>query len=229
MKKLQNGILIWLILVSVSAVSQSKFSFNLQSGLTVPLLDYGADNLEKGCFTMPGIVVSPGFGYQLNHQFEIELQSGIYFHPVDVSSLGASKVANDPFLEDLFIRSESYRLIRVAGGGNYSVYDGRYFEVAFSALAGILWSKTPYQLYKPKYFLTGPPYYEITSARDMSFVYAVGLQTAWRLNNCLILTLGADFMQANASYRFSTGSGIRTDNRMISTLNISAGIKLAVF
>jgi hypothetical protein len=229
MKRLQLAMIIWLVVVSIPAVSQSKFSFNLQSGLSIPLLDYAADNLDNGCFTMPGIVVSPGFGYQLNHRFEIELQSGIYFHPVDVSSLGASKVASDPFLEDLFIRSESYRLIRVAGGGNYLIHDGRHLRVTLSALAGILWSRTPYQLYKPKYFITGPSYYEITSANDMSFVYAVGLQTAYKLNDCLMLTLGAECMNTNASFQFSTSGGIRTDKRIISTLNISGGIKVAVF
>ncbi|MBS4058658.1 MAG: hypothetical protein KKD74_05015 [Bacteroidetes bacterium] len=217
-----------LLLVRFSVAQQGMY-FTLRSGPSLPLWHYASNDLSKGCFTNTGISLAPELSYRLNKRFGLLIQGGAQYHPVDVGMLGEKKVSADPFLEDLYIRSEAYKILHLAAGGFYTPYDEKRFFASVKAYAGYFYARTPYQLYKPKYFLVGPEFFEITSSVDYCFAYGGGIQGAYRISPCVTLTLDGDFMFGDAGFQFVSALGPRVDQRMLSFVNILAGIQLRVF
>jgi len=104
MRHLILGFLI--ILVGNSAYTQNISSYvGLRGGLSIPIGQYKAKNLQNGCFTLPGFTVGVEGAWYFKHYLGIGGQFGFNLHPVDVSSLGYEKVINDPFLSDLTKKS----------------------------------------------------------------------------------------------------------------------------
>jgi hypothetical protein len=199
------------------------------AGLSVPVLDYTSNDLSKGCFTQPGLALSALFDWRLRRQISIGLEASVFQHPVDVSSLGAAKVLNDPFLQDLYIRSDPYRLIGLFPRISYGFLLRDKVRLSVNGAVGPMWSRTPYQLYKPEYYATGPPYYEITESRDLSLAYGMGVEAAFYVHPYLNFLLSMDMKETRAAFGFLTASGIRTDHRRINFFNISAGLHLTLY
>jgi hypothetical protein len=220
-------LLIFFIGISASA-QPTEGSIHLRSGLSVPLLEYASADLEKGSFTKAGLTTTLALSSDLYKQWGITLQGGLQLHPVDVGWLGYEKVRTDPFLLDVTIRSEPYRILHIAGGPTYSFEPFAKTSVSASLLGGVFYSSTPYQLHKPKYFMTGPDFYEITTSRDYSFAYGAGLSLAYAITDCYHLALESDLLRSKAGFQFVSGAGLRTDWRQITMLNISLSLVLKV-
>lgn len=200
--------------------------FGLRAGMSIPAGDYASTQLETGSFTTPGLTASAELNYMVYKGLGLLLQAGINIHPVDVGSLGYARVQADPFLEDVFIRSDAYQVIHLLGGISYRYAFLNRFVGTGKLLSGLFFAKTPYQLHKPRYFMTGPDYFEITSARDRSWAYGAGLGISYRMNNCIRLGLEGDLLYAQAAFGFITADGPRTDWRKISFVNTVLRLEL---
>ena len=212
------------------ATSQDRSAFiSLQTGPSVPVGKYQAQELEKpaGSFATTGISVSLEGAWFFKPWLGVGGQFGMHFHPVDVSTLGYYKVIEDPFMNDVYIRSDPYR--------NYALYAGLYFEqpviqrlsVTAKALGGVLLSKTPYQLYKAEYEMAGLQYYEITTSGDLEGSFMAGTGLKYSLKNCIGFTLNGEFTYNQCDFDFEKLDGsIRTDQKVIAFVNILAGIFL---
>lgn len=206
--------------------SQDKPSFvGIQAGPSIPIGKYSAIELPDGSFTTTGFNTSLEGAWFFLPWMGVGGQAGMSFHPVDVRSLGYEKVIEDPFLDDVTIRSDPYR--------NYTFYAGVYFEwplvqrlsLTSKALGGMLLSYTPYQLYKANYYLIGVKWYEITSAGDFEYSFLAGTGLKYSLKNCIGFTLNGEFTYNQADFDFTTSDGsIRTDVRVISYLNVVLGV-----
>jgi hypothetical protein len=203
-----------------------EISVTIRSGLSLPLEDYASKDLAKGSFTLPGFAASLETSLFVYNQWGILAQGGVGFHPVDVGSLGYEKVLDDPFLQDVYIRSEAFRIIQLSGGILRRYELSNNFSFTPKVLAGIFFSQTPYQVYRPRYFQTGPDIYVITSAKDRSFTYGLGFDISYLLNDCLKVALSSEYHRSRAAFGFISGSQQRTDWRNISFLNILIGVQL---
>lgn len=201
----------------------------LQSGISVPLFDYSAKNLQKGCFTLPGFTGSSEVKLLLNDNWSGALLAGIQLNPVDVGLLGYEKVNADPFLEDLYIRSDPYKVIHLMAGPAYKFPLCKSFSIEGQLTAGVFFASTPYQLYKPEYFFTGPPFYEITPAKDISLAYGGSVRLLYQVAPWYQIAITNQFMQSKASFKFNTSVSTRTDVRNISLWNASFGIIIKLF
>lgn len=201
----------------------------VKSGISLPLFAYSSNNLEDGCFTLPGLSVSAATDVRLWHQLGLKIEGGFQMHSVDVGVLGWEKIQADPFLTDLFIRSDPYRIIHLVAGPDYSFQIIEKLTLDVSATAGVFFSRTPYQLYKPVYYMLGPDYYEITQAKDISFAWGAGFSLRYALTESYDISLGADYLQSDAAFLFNTSNGLRTDRRTISYLNCTAGVVFHLF
>ncbi len=201
----------------------------LKSGLSLPILDYSSNNLETGCFTQPGFTTSLEAGMKIYKRWGVTLQSGFQLHGVDVGYLGWEKIQVDPFLEDVYIRSDPYRIIHIVGGPEFCLPLYNKFNFDLKLLGGVFFSRTPYQLYKPTYFMVGPPYYEITSSSDISFACGGGARIRYAITNCYEVSLQGEFLSSQAAFPFQTASTSRIENKTITILNISAGLVLYLF
>ncbi|PKP53500.1 MAG: hypothetical protein CVT92_04185 [Bacteroidetes bacterium HGW-Bacteroidetes-1] len=219
---------IFIILTLAAGAQSSSVQIHLRSGVSIPLLEFTSNDLKDGCFTQTGISTSLAISSQIYKQWGIVLQSGFQLHPVSVGILGYEKVKNDPFLLDITIRSEPYQIIHFAGGPSYTFFPVPKLRLSFIALAGMFLSKTPYQLHKPTYFLTGPPYYEITSSRDRSFAYGTGFNLGYNITSCYEIGVEGDLLRSKAGFSFISANGLRTDFKQITMLNLSVVLVLKV-
>ncbi len=194
----------------------NPLTFGLRAGISIPLGDFASNQLDGGSFTTTGLTASGELNYAVFKGFGVLLQAGIQMHPIDVGALGYARVLDDPFLEDVYIRSEAFQVVHLVGGLSYHRTLLNRFSANGKVFTGIIFAKTPYQLHKPRYFMVGPDYFEITSARDRSWAYGAGLGIAYRMNDCIRVGVESDFLYSKAAFGFLTADGLRTDWRKIS-------------
>lgn len=201
----------------------------IQSGLSMPLSDFAATNLEKGSFALPGFTGSVEATMVLKDKWTGFVQGGLQLNPIDVGYLGYEKMQADPFIQELYIRSDPFKVIHLLAGPGYQTKIGKSFLVEGQLAGGVFFSATPYQLHKTKYFLAGPPYYEITTSKDISFAYGANLRFVYEVTPCYQIGINNQFLNSRAAFDFKTGTGIRTDHRNISLWNISFSLIVKLF
>ncbi len=214
-------ILLWMTTVQ----AQNKGSFvALKGGVSIPVGDYKAKNLENGSFTLPGFNVGLEGVWYFRKFVGVGGQFGFNLHPVDVRALGYEKVKADPFLMDVTIRSEPYQVITGAVG-MFAKWDfHQVLSLSGKLLGGLMAVKTPYQLYKPEYFQTGPDYYEITSSRDMNFALVAGAGLRIKASSCIAFRVGGEFVYSKMVFGFVTASGTRYEYRKIGFINTTLAL-----
>lgn len=214
------------LLLAGTSFAQKKPSFiAIRGGASIPFGKYHEKNLDGGSFTLTGFNVSAEGAWFFHPKIGVGASAGINFHPVDVGVLGWEKVQSDPFLDDLYIRSDPYKIMTaMAGFYTQLPIKGKFFFTG-KLLGGLLWGQTPYQLYKPDYFVVGPAYFEITPATDMKFSWQAGIGLRYDISSCFGLVLDGELMYDKLVFQFNTGSGPRTDERIISFINTTLGIR----
>lgn len=218
--------LIALILGITSIEAQDKPSFvGIRSGVSIPYGKYHATDLDGGSFTTAGFNVSAEGAWFFHPKFGVGASVGLNFHPVDVYRLGWEKVQQDLFLEDLYIRSDPYMIITAMAGFYTQLPIVKKFSFTGKLLGGLLYGRTPYQLYKPEYFLVGPPYYEITSAVDYKFSWQAGIGFRYDISPCFGLVLDTDIFYDKLVFGFNTALGTRYDEHIISFINTTLGVR----
>ncbi|MCB9014341.1 MAG: hypothetical protein H6541_01005 [Lentimicrobiaceae bacterium] len=207
----------------------SQLQFLLQSGVSVPLSDFAGTNLETGSFALPGFSGAAEVKYVRNNHWGILIQGGLSLNPIDVGYLGYQKVQADPFLDDVYIRSDPFKIIHLVAGPSYLKRIGKPFLLEGQLMAGVFFASTPYQLYKAEYALIGPVNFEITASRDNCFAYGAGLRLIYEFNTQYQFGVATQYMQSRAEFGFLTDQGIRTDVRNISQWTSSFTLILKLY
>ncbi len=223
-------ILIILLILTFNTSGQiSQVDFAVQTGISIPLFDYSATTLPEGSFATTGFTVSTEAKFLLDERWAATVIAGLQLNPVDVGRLGYEKVNADPFLEDLYIRSDPYKVVHLMIGPAYQFPLNNKLALESQLNGGVFVAFTPYQLYKPEYFFTGPPFYEITSARVISFAMGGTVRLIYQVTPCYQIALTNQFLHSKASFKFNTSNSTRTDIRNISLYNASFSIIMKLF
>jgi hypothetical protein len=205
---------------------QDKPSFiAIRSGISVPFGKYHEKSLDGGSFTLTGFNVAAEGAWFFNPEFGVGASIGMNMHPVDVRLLGYEKVQSDPFLSDLYIRSNPYLMITAMGGLYTQLPLMKKLSFTGKALCGLLYGETPYQLYKPEYFMVGPDFYEITPSKDWKFSWQAGIGLKYDITPCYGLVFDTDLVLDKLSFGFDTSTGVRTDVKTISFFNTTLGVR----
>ncbi|MBN2615581.1 MAG: hypothetical protein JXR71_07780 [Bacteroidales bacterium] len=214
-----------LILFSLQGWAQHEKGFlSISSGPSFPIGKYSSTELNGGSFTTTGITMSvEGVWFFTNH-FGVGVEAGYQQHPVDVSALATAKVNADPFLSHVVIRSDPFLVMHAAAGFHTRWYLNTKWSVTGKIMAGMLWATTPYQLYKPTYYIIGPNFYEITPSRDQKIFVVPGLGVQYKINRCLALKLETELVSRTMKFGFETSEGIRYDQKQVSFINTMAGL-----
>lgn len=227
MKLFKHAIPLILLLIGHAAYSQSSgISFQVKSGASFPVGDYHSKDLSKGCFTTTGLAFSAEVSYSPWEKTGFIAMAGVNYHPVDVGVLGWEKVLADPFLSDLYIRSEGYQVRQYMGGVYYNLPVMKNITLRSQVLLGMVWTKTPYQLYKPEYFMVNMPNYEITSSIDRSPAIQGGTGIEWKIKDYFALGISAEYTYANMQFGFIQQGERRIDERVISFINLNFGFRV---
>jgi len=209
-----------------SLKAQEKPSFvGIRSGVSIPFGKYQATTPGEGSFTLAGFNVTAEGAWFFKPKFGIGASAGLNYHPVDVSSLGWEKVQEDPFLQDVTIRSEPYRIITAMAGIFTQLPVKGKLLFTGKLLGGLLYGITPYQLYKPEYFQTGPEYYEITSSKDYKFSWQAGIGFRYDISPCFGIALDSEIFYDKLVFGFNTSTGTRYDMHIISFINTTLGVR----
>lgn len=225
---LKTGVifLLFCLAIQVASAQDLKSFFGVRSGISFPVGDYSATDLERGSFAQPGFNVNAEGAWYFSKYLGAGFTAGLNLHPVDVASLGRAQVNREPFLTDVVIRSEAYRVINLMPAIYGACRITGNFTVNGKIGAGLLYAQTPYQLYKPDYYLLPDKWEEVTSASDQKFSWQAGIGITWKISSCLGLTLQSDVMYDMLEFTFNTASGPRTDKRQIAMINLLAGFNI---
>ena len=217
------------IFIFRNGLAQEKPSFaGFSAGFSIPYGKFRSTNLEDGSFALTGLSVNAEGAWFFKPRIGIGGSAGFNLNPVYVSALGWAKVQDDPFLEDVIIRSDPYLTVTAMAGFYTKLPVYKQFFFTGKLLGGLLYGKTPYQLYKPQYFMVGPSYYEITSAKDWKFSWQAGAGIQYELSPCIGFVVEAVIMYDKLSFNFNTASGIRTDVHTIAIINTNFGTRIRI-
>ncbi len=204
-------------------------NLQIQSGISIPTGVFGGERLPESSFAQPGLSANVIIDVNIWKNWDLRLQSGLLLHSIDVGSLGREKVAADAFMEDVVIRSDPFRIIPVMAGPQFTIFERSSFSFQTQAQFGVFFSRTPYQLYKPTYFLVGPSYFEVTSASDISFAYGGGVSISYQTKSCVSIHLGAVWLHSEPVYGFISAGVLRNERRPVNLINTVLGITIPLF
>lgn len=217
-----------IISITLALSAQQKPSFiGIQAGPSFPVGKYQWKTLPEGSFTQTGFSASLEGAWFFRPWLGVGGSAGMHYHPIDVGALGYEKVLADPFLNDMYIRSDPYRSYTLYGGLFFQVPLVQRLSVTAKALGGMIYTQSPYQLYKATYEMIGEKWYEITSARDYEGSFLAGIGLKYELKNCIGFSLNPEFTYNNMKFNFQTLDGnIRTTKKVVSFVNLVAGVFL---
>lgn len=215
------------IILFLTAHTQDKPSFvGLRTGISIPYGNYASKNLDDGSFTQAGFNVAIDGAWFFKPKFGVGGSVGLNLLPVDVASLGRARVDKDPFLNSVVIRSEPWKIITAMFGPYFQLPLSSRFSVSAKLLGGMLHGKTPYQLYKPDYYLLPDNWAEITPAKDWKFSWQTGIGIVYKLSTCIDLALDADLFYDKLAFGFNSSTGYYTDERTIAMINTTLGFRI---
>lgn len=218
-------ILVFVLILGLDTMAGDGKSFlMLRSGLAVPVGKYGSNIFDGGSFTTLGVSYGAEGAWFFKNFIGVGADINYSLQTVDVSALGASMVAHDPFLGDVYIRSESYQMLSFTAGFYSSVDIFNRISIRPKLLGGIMYGRTPFQLFEPEYFMVGPEYYKITPSRASGFAIKAGIAIHYSLNNCLGIALSSDYSYSPMKFGFSTGNGFVYRKKNISYFDFSLGL-----
>lgn len=223
-------LIISVIIYSLFANAQdAKFSISLRGNLSTPLGSYAGNDYKKSSFTQSGISFGGELTWNISKKLGLVLDFNQTYHPVNTSDLGAAMVNNDAFLLDIYIRSESYSYSTTLIGAAYKIQIKEKLYVNPKLLIGIMYGKTPYQLFFPEYYLVGPEYFTITSSKDYGLAFKGGANLVYAFNQYVAMDLNFDLTYSKLKFGFNNYSGLNYKERDILFTNIGLGLILKVF
>jgi len=217
--------IVFLFLTIILPAQQNPSFVSLQVGTSLPVAKFHGKEFPGGGFALTGLCTSIEGAWFFRSWMGVGASAGMNVHPVDVGDLGYETVQENPFITDLIIRSDPYLSL--------SLYTGLFFQfplvqkLSFTAkaLGGIIYTRTPYQLYKAEYYLIGENWYEITSAGDYEGSFLAGAGLRYDLNDCIGFSLQSDFTYNVMDFNFAQSDGsVRTDEKVVAFVNLSAGL-----
>lgn len=223
-KKLLILLFCFTAILNVQAGDGKSF-FSLKSSFSVALGDYGENNLEKGCFTTNGMSLGAEGAWFFWKNIGFGLDISYSLHSVDAVGLASESVAVDPFVTDLTVRSEPYTMLTLLGGFYYSFSLSQRFTLKPKILGGIMFGKTPFQLYEPILLFPGPLYYKTTSSKAHNFAIKGGLAINYDFMENVAIGIYADYSYSYLSFGFKTAGGhFENRNRKISYFDLGLAL-----
>lgn len=218
--------ILFFALLSTTIFAQSFIAIG--GSASIPVGSYASSDLNNGCFTSPGVSFGVDGAWVFYKNFGIGADVGYSAHPVKASELATALVNNDPFLSDMYVRSDPYTSITAVAGPYYVWQLSRRMVLDFKALGGIMYSKTPFQLFEPEYFMVGPNYYKTTSSTDKSFAMKGGARFQYQITPTIVLGLSANYVFSKMSYGFYNSQGLYYKNRNISFIDCGLNVVLKI-
>jgi hypothetical protein len=227
---MKKEIILFLLALNIlNGFTQERDVFiSIRAGYSYPVGSFSSNDLDDGSFARTGINAGVEGGWYFTPHIGIGGKTAINLHPLDLQELAIEKIAADPFLSDVRIRSEEFQSFINSTGFYFRWPLLKKFQVNTKILSGVMYAKTPYQIYKPEYFLAGPEYYEITSSTDYSYLFNIGAGIEYSALPYLGLKIEGEYHYSKLTFRFNTAEGIINDHKSVSYINLVFGIVIKI-
>jgi hypothetical protein len=133
-----------------------KSYISLKGAASMPIGKYGSDNLSNGCFTTTGFSAGVEGAWFFYKNIGAGIDFNFSLHPVDAVALATETVQDDPVMEDLTVRSDPYNIKTYMVGLLYKFQLTEKISVSPRVYGGLMYGRTPFQLYDASYFMLGP-------------------------------------------------------------------------
>jgi hypothetical protein len=228
MKK-QLYLLLITALPLVLPAQDSQGFISLQAGPSIPVGGFHSKELPDGGFALAGINLGLEGAWYFKDWIGVGGSACMNLHTVDAEALGNAKMAGNEFLTSLIIRSDPYFSVALYAGLFFKFPVAPKLFVTAKATGGYIYAQTPYQLYKAEYYMLGKNWYEVTPAGDYDASFLTGAGLRYDLNDYLGFLLQGDFTYNVMDFTFLTsGGGERTDQKVMSFVNVTAGVVLKI-
>lgn len=219
-------IILLLSYFGIKLYAQPKSYFTLKSAYSLPLGEYSSKNYETGAFTTSGISLGVDGAWFFYKSIGLAADFNYSLHSVDAATLATETfyAFQDPLLNNLYVRSDPYKVISAMLGINYYYKLLDNLSIEARTLSGLLIAYTPFQLVETDYFLLGEDYFKKTSSRDQSIAFKAGLSVKYDLNNCIAVSLSGNYTAANMSFGFIGSNGRYYREQEIAYLDLSIGL-----
>jgi len=225
---LTSVIVMFVMQLSMNLSAQHHVFVSLNSGLTLPVQKFASNNLDDGSFANPGVSFGVEAVWYFMPNLGFGVEGNINNNPLDVSALTQAKFHEDPFLQELSIRAESFRTTTLTAGvyGKYPINSR--LSVGGKIMAGWIRCHTAYQLYRTQYYQVGPTYYEITSSRDDAFLVVPGINLTYLFPRGIGFKLDSEFISKQMAFPFQTSQGLVNNERQVSYFQVMLGLVIGI-
>ncbi len=218
-------IILVLIFSSANLVAgDGKSYISLKGSASMPIGKYSSKSLTEGCFTTTGFSAGVEGAWFFYKQLGAGLDVNFSLHPVDASSLATETVYDDQFMEDLTVRSDPYNIKTFMAGLLYRFYIYEELHITPKIFSGLMYGRTPFQLFEATYFYLGPHTFKKTESRDHGFAVKGGANIGWDINSCIGVGLFADFTYSKLYFGFQSVTGLEVKERNISYVDIGLNL-----
>jgi len=219
-------ILLVCMIFSAVIIAQEKPSFiGLSLGPSFPTAGFHSKELPEGGFALTGLDITLEGAWFFKPWIGAGGSACMNLHPVDAGALGSAKLAGNPYMTSLIIRSDPWLSLSLNAGLYFRFPLTEKISFTAKATGGVIYGRTPYQLYKAEYYMIGKNWYEVTSAGDYEASFLAGGGLRYDLNDHIGFSLQGDFTYNVMDFNFITSDGtVRTDEIVMSFVNLGAGI-----
>lgn len=203
-----------------------KSFFALKAAYSLPVGEYASYSLDNGCFTTNGLSLGAEGAWYFYKNLAFGADVSFSLHTVDAVGIANEIIKDAILLNQLYIRSDPYRMITTMAGFYYSIQVMEKLRIEPKLLAGMMFGRTPWQLYEQELFLLGDNYYKITPSKAYGFAFKTGIAVKYHLNNCIALSLFADYTQSDLSFGFYSSDSFQYKDRKIGYFDFGLGLVL---
>ncbi len=221
-KRIFQYLLLMLLWIGPIAVfsQQRPFWLGARYGFSLPLGQFAShefkkDNVEYGAYALLGSTFTAEGGWHFSKSLSVSGSASVSYFPIASGYYVKDKKADDPALEDLWIKSGAYEISKYLIGGAYSLPMGERFNLALNAQGGVCRAKSPDQLYAATYFFIGKLSWVKTQAISTTPAFMAGLNLRYKLFDHVELFLQSEYSYSEAVFTFWDANFIIKTDRIL--------------
>jgi len=207
--KLSALILLPVLIMKVipANAQEQRFAIGLRYGYSLPMgqfasHEYKRDGKEYGAYALLGSAFSAeGTGYVID-RLGIAANISVAYYPIATGYYLEDKDADDPAGMNFRMKSDPYEVWKFMAGVLYKLPIREKISFTLKGMSGILWAKTPDQLYAANYFGIGEYVWMKTQARSTVISILGGMACNYQLFPNVELNLCSEFSYAKPTFSF---------------------------
>lgn len=220
------SLIIFIPLFCLVSSGQTSSYFSIKTAFSLPIGEYASYELDEGAFAYSGLSFGIDGAWFFYQKWGVAADITYSTHSVDAVALATETLhaSIDPFLNNLYVRSDPYKVLAMNLGLVYDYHIWEKFSIEPKFLAGLMIAYTPFQLYETEYFLLPDNYFKKTTSRDESFSIKTGLSFKYDISNCLMLKASGEYSYSKMQFGFTKSSGMVYEELKINYLDLGLGI-----